>query len=875
MGKPTICLNMIVKNEEHVIIDALRCAAPLVDTWVIVDTGSTDRTCEVVKEFFEKAGIPGELYTRPWKDFGTNRTEALRLARPRADYAWVMDADDVVVGDLGFGDLGLDAYMLRFGQDFRYWRTQLFSSVRPWRFVGAVHEYATCEDGPYTQARIDGTYHVESRRLGDRNRAANKYPRDCALLEEALEADPHDARSVFYLAQSWFDAGDREKALDRYLQRAAMGGFNEEVFYSLLRAARCMQDLGHPFERVLSTLLSAHQTRPTRAEPLFELARHYRLAGEHHLAYLFAKRGCEIPFPEGDCLFVFKDAYDFKLPDELSIAAYWTGRYRESLNICTALLDDPLLPENERRRVQRNRDFAVERTKEAFARYPAGEVEKLTRRVRRIDCPAEVTLTVTSCKRPALLERTLNSFIGCCADLDRIGRFVCVDDNSDPADVDRIRELYPFLEIVRKGPADRGHARSMNIIREMVESPWWLHLEDDWHFIAPLPYVGRAIEILEDDGHLGQVLFNRNYGETLQCAAIAGGRVKRTRVSGARYLVHEHVPAGTEGYARHLAGLGAGSRTNAWWPHYSLRPSLLRTEAARDLGPYDERADHFELDFAHRWNKAGLRSAFFDVITCLHTGRLTWQSKAHGALNAYDLNDEPQFTGRTATQRLGVQEKQQTFPVCLGEVECHAIDPGLGPDRMAAIERLVGAHLEMHTSRSVAVSGKAPAVTGETAHLFRDTDLGCDRAGTERAMSHVELWRRLATREEYTYLVLENGVTLASRFAEKLDDVLEQVGSAEPDADMVFLGHHVRPGLLVPEIFRNDAPPFVVRMRFDGYVGGTYAYLVTARGAASLVRVAEKNGIHAGIDGFIVQSRDELRILECLPHIVTSDHTVF
>ena len=66
VSRPTICLNMIVKNEAHVIRRCLDSVRPIVDSWVIVDTGSSDGTQEIVRNWF--ADIPGELHERPWRD---------------------------------------------------------------------------------------------------------------------------------------------------------------------------------------------------------------------------------------------------------------------------------------------------------------------------------------------------------------------------------------------------------------------------------------------------------------------------------------------------------------------------------------------------------------------------------------------------------------------------------------------------------------------------------------------------------------------------------------------------------------------------------------------------------------------------------------
>ena len=90
----TICLCMIVKNEAPVIRRCLDSVQPIVDYWVIVDTGSTDGAQDIIREHLRD--LPGELHERPWRDFAYNRSEALALARPHADYSLIIDADDVL-----------------------------------------------------------------------------------------------------------------------------------------------------------------------------------------------------------------------------------------------------------------------------------------------------------------------------------------------------------------------------------------------------------------------------------------------------------------------------------------------------------------------------------------------------------------------------------------------------------------------------------------------------------------------------------------------------------------------------------------------------------------------------------------------------------
>ena len=96
MSKNSICLNMIVKNEAHVIIKTLTniCSYINFSYWVISDTGSTDDTKSVITNFFKKNNIKGEIYDDKWKDFGYNRTVALAHAYNKSKYLLIFDADD-------------------------------------------------------------------------------------------------------------------------------------------------------------------------------------------------------------------------------------------------------------------------------------------------------------------------------------------------------------------------------------------------------------------------------------------------------------------------------------------------------------------------------------------------------------------------------------------------------------------------------------------------------------------------------------------------------------------------------------------------------------------------------------------------------------
>ena len=127
----TICLNMIVKNESHIIKKTLINIVKYVklDYWIICDTGSSDKTIEIIEQFFEELSIPGEMHKHEWKDFSHNRNLSLELAYNKSDYLFIFDADDEIHGTFKLPtEFKYDSYMVIFGGGYSYKRTALINN---------------------------------------------------------------------------------------------------------------------------------------------------------------------------------------------------------------------------------------------------------------------------------------------------------------------------------------------------------------------------------------------------------------------------------------------------------------------------------------------------------------------------------------------------------------------------------------------------------------------------------------------------------------------------------------------------------------------------------------------------------------------------
>lgn len=346
---------MIVKDESRVIRRCIESVLPFIHAWSIVDTGSTDGTQKIIREALSH--LPGELYERPWRDFGSNRTEAIELAKGKADYLLFMDADEVFEAPAGFQwqTLEADAYLLMLGEGpNRYWRELLVRADLLWRYEGVIHEYLRCGES-YHCEKIEGPIvvgHFDGGRSQGLDVSA-KYARDAKVLEEALKKEPENTRYTFFLAQSYRQSHKLEAALETYKKRAQMGGWDEEVWYSMLQLAVLGEQLNHPPAAVMYRYLSAHQFRPIRAEPLAYLATYCRVRREHALAYLYAKAAAQIPVPD-DLLFLDQACYDWRAQQEYAGACYNTRRFAEACQAYEDLLKRPNLPDGGIEQVSRN-----------------------------------------------------------------------------------------------------------------------------------------------------------------------------------------------------------------------------------------------------------------------------------------------------------------------------------------------------------------------------------------------------------------------------------------------------------------------------------------------------------------------------------------
>jgi len=718
INKKTICLNMIVKNESHIIVNTLKHISKYIkfDYWVISDTGSTDSTKEDIKKYFDEVNIPGELIETPWKDFGYNRTVALNNAYKKTDYVFVWDADDEIVGDFELPkNLTGDAYKFIFGNPngLRYCRCQLFNNHKKWAYIGVLHEYAKCLEPSQEPIDVIGNYYFISGHIGDRSRDPNKYAKDAIILEKAFheafeKKDPIYNRYCFYTAQSYNSSNNPIKAIEYYKQVLPLNGWLQEKYYSCLEIYEQYQKLKTNEQEGLYYLVESFKYDKHRIECIYRLVRYYCIKEMPEIAYAYytlIKVYYETQYIYDDIsnyLFANKQEYDFYFPYYMIIIGertknfdtvikmyyiifkkkfvntnqWWINNLFNNiqfiipylsnditflelmLNYIICLREKNIILNNQNNKIV---DLIINKYRPFISSYSENIIKNLglTKLNETVLSPVtfpletlgltklNVTtmLTITTCKRFDLFEQTINSMTKMWTDINKIDYFLCVDDNSSDEDRLKMQEKFPFFNYYMKSPEEKGHRESMNIIWNKlneIKPTYWIHMEDDWLYFKSNNFITRGIQLLEKykDKNIHQLVFNRTYGLMMSDMNRVGGIPLEPGI-----LLHEK--------KENVMGPNC-----AYWPHYSLQPSIVRTSVILELGNYDSANSFFERDYANKYHAKGYQTMFYDFIYSLHIGKQHWEKEGK---NAYALNEIDQFKQSSKPQALDLNGYKSIF----------------------------------------------------------------------------------------------------------------------------------------------------------------------------------------------------------------------
>jgi len=529
---------------------------------------------------------------------------------------------------------------------------------------------------------------------------------------------------------------------------------------------------------------------------------------------------------------------------------YNTSKYRLSYNIYEKLMCKNQMPIENIESYMNMKNNCIDFIKDDFITYNKTLVKNLCKQKNKPH--SLITFTITTCKRLSLFLDTINSFLNCCLDIHLIDKWIVIDDNSNEEDRKIMVEKYPFFEFIFKDKKDKGHPRSMNMLLDIVETPYMFHMEDDWKFIEKRNYITECLDVLSTNNTIGQCLINRNYGETSKDNNIPGGFHCITQ-NGIKYVIHEYC-YNNEQYVEF--NKKHNNKPNcAYWPHFSFRPSLIRTSIFKNLGKFNEKVSHFEMEYSNRYIQKKYISAFLNGIFCLHTGRLTSEINDETKLNAYKLNDEKQFSGKEENKQLDFK----TFVINLDRRE----------DRWKNIKNL----LDIPVERFSAIDGKKLKKTEQLQRIFDGNDYDMRDGMVGCALSHIKLFIDLLYSKTYNvYCILEDDITPVPDFKKKIQHLYFTLPE---NWEFCYLGCHLWKQYQTDEFLNKDKFPISERWNSQKSlmysIGGTGGYLINKKGALKLLEYINTYGMTNCIDTIQQKASDFINLYYAKPHLYTSE----
>lgn len=341
--EPIISLCMIVKDEAEILEKCIEHVKGIVDEFIIVDTGSTDGTQEIIKRY-------GKLHEIPFEDYVTTKNKALDLATGR--YILWMDADEILYEGADILRIHAeegqhDAINCRITEGpannygivgNQYDRARLWKRGM-YRFVGpGVHEVAAGPAIPMKDRRISVRHeHLKKNKASTSRERFEQY---VAILKKAIENGNELHRAWFYLGRTYMDLGQSLDAISAYMKYLQLphNGFKDERWQACYDIAACYKSNGE-YNHAREWLRKARGIDSRRAEAdclLGDIAfreQDYETAIDK---YRMAIHG----IPDDVILFLHPQAYSSYPIDQLVLCHYYLGQFDQASAMCRMLVSN-------------------------------------------------------------------------------------------------------------------------------------------------------------------------------------------------------------------------------------------------------------------------------------------------------------------------------------------------------------------------------------------------------------------------------------------------------------------------------------------------------------------------------------------------------
>jgi len=345
---------IMVKNEHKRLHITLNSIKNFVNSLIVFDTGSTDNTVDICKEFSEKNNMPLHLKQGEFINFCVSRNESLDFGDlfSEVDYFLLLDTNDELRngGELRkFAEENMNSEKTAFlisqewwsGSLTKYYNSRLMKSRSGWRFVGVVHEYLNHPDNKddCLLGRAPDHIVLYQDRTQDDDKTSKRFIRDEKLLKEEYLKDPTEPRTVFYLAQTYSCLNDQENAYYYYKLRTTLIGFYEERYQASFLCGEIGERIGLDWYDCMAWYMKAYDLIP-RAEPMVKIGDYYHSKQKWDLAFTFYKLACSLSYPDHCILFIDRYIYQYKRWHLLGIVSFYSGDFDIGKSACKSAIEN-------------------------------------------------------------------------------------------------------------------------------------------------------------------------------------------------------------------------------------------------------------------------------------------------------------------------------------------------------------------------------------------------------------------------------------------------------------------------------------------------------------------------------------------------------
>lgn len=366
--KNDIYLMIMLKNEKLRITVTMDSCKNFVKGFFVLDTGSTDGTQDIVRNYCKEHNIKLYMKESPFTNFRDSRNELITfaenelktlgydssIANKEAPFFLLLDCNDELQGGEHMVKLikqkGHDIYGLNVKQMWKssastdtFYYPRFIKAFHKWTYKRLVHEYVSSdliEEKKISQTevfelcpKVDSMILFQDR-TKDGDSSFKRFSRDKKILHGEYLKDQKDSRTLFYLAQSFACLGEFENAYRFYRFRTKETGFIEELYQSFVRLGNLGSELKHSKYETIQYYFQAIYNF-NRVEPMVLLTSMYYVPVDPklektkwHVANLFSSFACSLTFP--NCvLFVNKTDYEYNRWHNDSIVSFYNSNIKK------------------------------------------------------------------------------------------------------------------------------------------------------------------------------------------------------------------------------------------------------------------------------------------------------------------------------------------------------------------------------------------------------------------------------------------------------------------------------------------------------------------------------------------------------------------